>query len=80
MTRDQAEAHAAELNREHPDRHAARWVARERDGAWEVARISLPAGMRIDPVSETVESKPKPQADDPRPAFERNVGGPYGPV
>jgi hypothetical protein len=80
MTRDDAEQRAAELNREHPDRHTARWVSRERDGVWEVARISLPAGMRIDPVSETVETKPKPpQADDPRPAFERNVGGPYGP-
>ena len=44
MTRDEAEARAAELNRENPDRHAARWVARERGEVWEVARISLPAG------------------------------------
>ena len=56
-------------------------VTREKDGTWEVARISLPAGMRIDPISETSEAKPKPpQPGDPRPAFERNVGGPYGPV
>lgn len=81
MTREEAELRAAALNREHPDRHRARWVVRERDGACEVARISLPAGMRIDPVTETTEAKPKPpQPGDPRPAFERNVGGPYGPA
>ena len=35
--------------------------------------------MRIDPVRETVEAKPKPpQPGDPRPVFERDVGGPYG--
>ena len=81
VTRENAEQRAAGLNREHPDRHRARWVAREKDGTWEVARISLPAGMRIDPISETSEANPKPpQPGDPRPAFERNVGGPYGPV
>ena len=80
MTREDAELRAAEFNREHADRHRARWVARERDGVWEVARISLPAGMRIDPVTETTEAKPKPpHPGDPRPAFEQNVGGPYGP-
>lgn len=79
MTREEAELRAAELNREHPDRAKARWMARERGGVWEVARVSLPAGMRIDPVTETTEAKPKPpQADDPRPLFEQNVGGPYG--
>ena len=31
------------------------------------------------PLKETVEQKPKPpQADDVRPAHDRNVGGPYG--
>lgn len=80
MTRDDAKQRAAELNREHPDHHTARWVAREREGAWELARISLPAGMRIDPVTETTEAKPKPpRPGDPRPAFDQNVGGPYGP-
>jgi hypothetical protein len=81
MTREQAEQRAAELNRDRPDRYSARWIARERDGVFEVARISLPSGMKIDPVTETTEAKPKPpHPDDPRPAFERNVGGPYGPV
>ncbi|HEX2410304.1 MAG TPA: hypothetical protein VHJ39_03960 [Solirubrobacteraceae bacterium] len=78
MTREQAEARAAELNREHPDRHAARWIARAAGDGWEVARVSLPGGARIDPLTATTEAKPRPQpAEDPRSALGRNVGGPY---
>jgi hypothetical protein len=34
--------------------------------------------MRIDPMKATTEAKPKPApADDPRPAFHKDVGGPY---
>ncbi|MEJ7783266.1 MAG: hypothetical protein WKF96_00595 [Solirubrobacteraceae bacterium] len=51
-------------------------MARERDAAWEVVRLP---GMGRGPVRPAVESKPKPpQADDPRPAMWRDVGGPYG--
>jgi hypothetical protein len=47
-------------------------------GDWAVVKISLPPDARIDPVKATTEAKPKPpQADDPRSAFDRNVGGPY---
>ena len=78
MTRDQAQRRAAELNRDHPDRHAARWLAREGEDGWEVVRVRLPGGVRIDPLTTTTEAKPRPpEADDPRPAFIRNVGGPY---
>jgi hypothetical protein len=42
-------------------------------------KVKLPPGMKIDPVTETTEAKPQPApADDPRSAFHRNVGGPYG--
>ena len=42
-------------------------------------KVKLPPGMKIEPLGETTEAKPKPpQADDPRPALNRNVGGPYG--
>jgi hypothetical protein len=41
-------------------------------------KVKLPPGMEIEPLGETTEAKPKPpQADDPRPSFHRNVGGPY---
>jgi hypothetical protein len=79
MTHDQADQRAAELNREHPERGLHRWLTRERDGEWEVVRVSIPGGVRIDPLKEAVESKPRPEAPDPRPAFFRDVGGPYGP-
>lgn len=79
MTREQAEAHAAELNREHPDRHVARWMVRAAGDGWEVARVSFPGGVRLDPLKAGVESRPRPQpAEDPRSAFEQNAGGAYG--
>jgi hypothetical protein len=44
-----------------------------------VFKVTLPPGMEIDPLTATSEAKPQPTpADDPRPAFHRNVGGPYG--
>ena len=80
MTHDEATERASVLNRTHPDRRRVRWLAREADGEWQVARLTLPAGMRIDPVKTTSEAKPRPaEAPDPRAAFIRNVGGPYGP-
>jgi hypothetical protein len=79
MTREEAEQQAAQLNREHPDRGAHRWFAREGEDGWHVARVSIPGGVRLDPLKGTVESKPQPEAPDPRPAFFRDVGGPYGP-
>lgn len=79
MTHDEAIERASVLNRTHPDRRRVRWLAREADGEWQVARMTLPAGMRVDPVKTTSEAKPRPsEAPDPRSAFVRNVGGPYG--
>jgi hypothetical protein len=41
-------------------------------------KVKLPPGMEIEPLGATTEAKPKPApADDPRPAFHKNVGGPY---
>ena len=42
-------------------------------------KVKLPPGMEVKPLGATTEAKPKPApADDPRPAFHKNVGGPYG--
>ena len=82
MDRAEAENRAAGLNREHPDRARYRWMARESAGDWEVVRLAIPGGIRLDPLKETVEARPRPApADDPRTAFDRNVGGPWvGPI
>jgi len=78
MTHEQAIAEAARLTREHPDRTTHSWLAKETaPGDWAVAKIGVPSRGQT---TNTQESKPRPpQADDPRPAMWRNVGGPYGP-
>jgi hypothetical protein len=79
MTREEAERERDRLTREHPDRTTHRWMARsDAEGEWSVVKIGLPPGMRVDPLTATTEAKPKPpQAEDPRSAHSRNVGGPY---
>ena len=42
MTREEARAHAAQLNAEHPDRRHFRWIAHEATDGWDVARLTLP--------------------------------------
>jgi hypothetical protein len=65
MTREEAESRAAQLNGEHPDRATHRWHAREGADGWEVARIALPAAVRIDPLEGAVEGRPRPEAARP---------------
>jgi hypothetical protein len=78
VNRDEAQRRAAELNSEHPERGKFRWMAREAQDGWQVARITMPGGVRLDPLKQAIEAKPKPpDAPDPRPAFFRDVGGPY---
>jgi hypothetical protein len=53
-------------------------VTHDPDGNERRVRVKLPPGMKLDPIKATTESKPRPApADDPRPAFHKNVGGPY---
>lgn len=77
MTREQALAECRRLAAEHADRATHSWLPRELDsGEWTVAKVGA-AGPR--PVATAQEAKPRPpQADDPRPAMWRDVGGPYG--
>jgi hypothetical protein len=77
MTRDEAEQRASALNQEHPDRGAYRWMAREGGDGWQVARITVPGGVRLDPLHGAVESRPRPEAPDTRTIHSQNVGGPW---
>ena len=77
MTRKEALDEARRLSEEHPDRATHSWIPREgADGRWTVAKRAIPSQR---PRGTLQESKPRPpQADDPRPALWRDVGGPYG--
>jgi hypothetical protein len=77
MTRDEAQQQASTLNAEHPERGLYRWMAREGVDGWQVARITVPGGVRVDPLHEAVESRPQPDAPDTRTSYDRNVGGPW---
>lgn len=80
MRREDAEALCARNSEEHRERATHRWMAHEGDdGEWAVVKLRLPEGLRAPtPLKATVEAKSKPpEADDPRPAYWRNVGGPW---
>jgi hypothetical protein len=76
MTRDEAIAECRRLAQEHPERATHSWLPRELGaGQWAVVKVGA-AGSR--PLGTHQEAKPRPpQADDPRPAMWRDVGGPY---
>jgi hypothetical protein len=78
MDRTEAEGLARSYAREHPDRGTHRWIAKEDgDGSWAVVKVRIP-GMNTDRLKTTTEAKPEPpQPDDPRSAYDRNVGGPW---
>lgn len=78
MTHDEAEHMAKRLMEEHETGRYA-WLPKEaHDGSWSVVKAQLPEHLRRTPAKATIEAKPKPpQADDPRPAMWRDVGGPY---
>lgn len=79
MTEAEARDLCARLAREHRDRAENQWFAREIDGGWTVVQVLLPEGLRRQPMTPTIEAKPKPpQADDPREAHQRNAPGAWG--
>jgi hypothetical protein len=82
MTRQEALEEARRRQAEDPDRAGHRWMAHPHEvSGWTVTRVAMPAGVRVDPVTSTVESRPAPSTPhDPRPAHDRHVGGPYGPA
>jgi len=77
MTHEEALTEIRRLSDEHPDRATHSWLPRElSDGEWTIVKLGVP-GHR--PLATAQEAKPRPpQADDPRPALWRDVGGPYG--
>ena len=79
MTRAEAQAQSAKLNAEHPDRANNHWRVRVLDdGRFDVVRISLSLNPP-DATKTEQRAEARPTADDPRPSFDRNVGGPWAP-
>ena len=76
MTREEALAECGRLAREHSDRATHSWLPRElAPGEWVVVKVGVPTQR---PLGTHLEARPRPDhADDPRPAFFRDVGGPY---
>jgi hypothetical protein len=76
MTRSEAEQRARELQAEHPERATHRFIAREsRPGDWEVARVEVPERLQRGPLTPTIDTSPRPSADDPRTGNERRMPG-----
>jgi hypothetical protein len=79
VTEAEARNLCAQLAREHPEREANQWFARKGDDGWTVVKVPLPDGLKRQPLTPTIEAKPKPpQADDPRATHQRNAPGAWG--
>jgi hypothetical protein len=78
MTREEAVARCAELNR--AAEGGRRWFPKERhDGEWDVVSLLVEGFRRTDPLKASIESKPQPaEPPDPRPTIFRNIP-PFGP-
>ncbi len=75
MTRQEAEARAAELARADAGSDRHRWFPRQLAGGdWTVVRVGA-VGTRIDPLEATTEAKPKPAQPDDPPQRPRWAGG-----
>ncbi len=60
MTRDEAVEAAKELGAHHADRATHRWIPRQKkDHTWEVVKVAMPPGARIDPLKTTTEAVPE---------------------
>jgi hypothetical protein len=79
VNRREAEQIAARLTRRHPSRTTYQWFVREGpDGQWVVVKVGVPGDQRPEVLKATTAASPKPpQAEDPRPVFWKDVGGPY---
>jgi len=76
LSEQRAKEICAHLGATHADRETHQWMPRRNDSGWQVVKIALPPP--IDQLSTEVRADERPDtADDPRPSFDRNVGGPY---
>src|SRR4051794_13347357 len=72
MTREEAERRAFALNAQGS---GDRWFARKDANRWEVVKIALPPGVRLDPLKEAIPQATRPTPAGPPPAYHRHFDG-----
>jgi hypothetical protein len=75
MTREDAERRAAALNAQGSE---GRWFPRRSADDWEVVKVALPPGVRLDPVKEAAPQATRPTPAGPPPAYHRHFDGAGG--
>jgi hypothetical protein len=76
LSEQRAKELCAHFGATHADRETHQWMPRRTDNGWQVIKIALkPPEDKL--TSETHAAEKPDQADDPRPAYWRNVGGPW---
>jgi hypothetical protein len=75
MTRDEAERRASALN---ASASGERWFARNGADGWEVVKVALPPGVRLDPLKEATPQATRPAPAGPPPAYHRHFDGAGG--
>jgi hypothetical protein len=78
VTRADAEEQRERLAHEHPERSTHTWLLRQNGDDWSVVKVPRLPGASAHPLTASVAAESRPaQADDPRPANERNIP-PFG--
>ena len=79
LSEQRAKELCAHFGATHAERETHQWMPRRTEHGWQVIKIALPPPEE-DLTAETHAAEKPDQADDPRSALNRNVGGPYGGV
>jgi hypothetical protein len=75
MTREEAERRASALNAQGS---GDRWFARKDADRWEVVKVALPPGVRLDPLKEATPQATRPTPAGAPPAYQRHFDGAGG--
>ena len=75
MTREDAKRRASALNAQGS---GDCWFARNGSDGWEVVKVALPPGVRLDPLKEAVPQATRPTPAGLPPAYHRHFDGAGG--
>ncbi len=79
LSEQRARELCAHFGATHAQRETHQWLPRQTADGWQIVKVALPPPEdRL--TAETHAAEKPDQAEDPRSALNRNVGGPYGGV